>query len=70
MKTTVKCQSEVPDPLIGIRMSERERQAAKAYLRQGEQIAYLLFAAIAVVRSVVSGAARAFQAMARTKPAN
>ena len=35
MKATVKRQSDVADPLTGIRMSECERQAARAHLRQG-----------------------------------
>jgi len=70
MKATVKRQSEVADPLTGIRMSECERQAAKAHLRQGERIADFLIVAIAAVRSMTRFAARAFQALARTKPAN
>jgi hypothetical protein len=66
MKATLKSQSEMVDPLIGIRISECERQAAKAHLRQGERIADFLIAAITAMR----GVARAFQALARTKPAN
>jgi len=70
MKATVKRQSEVADPLIGICMSECERQAARAHLRQGERIADFLIAAITAIRSVMRGVARAFRALARTKPAN
>jgi hypothetical protein len=70
MKATLESQSEGVDPLIGVRISECERQAAKARLRQGERIADFLIAAITAMRSVMRGVARAFQALARTKPAN
>jgi hypothetical protein len=70
MKATATPQSKVVDPLIGIRISECERQAARAHLRQGERIADFLIAAITAVRSVMRGVARAFRALARTRPAN
>ncbi len=70
MSATAMRQSKVVDPLIGMRLSECERQAARAHLRQGERIADFMIAAIAAMRSVVRGVARAFQAMTRTKPAN
>jgi len=59
-------QSKVLDPLSSMRMSECERQAARAHLRQGERIADLLIAAIAAMRGVT----RAFRSLARTRPAN
>lgn len=70
MSATAMRQSKVVDPLIGMRLSECERQAARAHLRQGERIADFMIAAITAMRSVVRGVARAFQAMMRTKPAN
>lgn len=66
MKATLKSQSEGVDPLIGIRISECERRAAKTYLRQGERVADFLIAAITAMR----GVPRAFRALARIKPAN
>jgi len=70
MKATVKRQSKEADQLTGIRMSECERQAAGAHLRQGERIADLLITAITAMSSMTRVAARAFQSLARTKPAN
>ena len=70
MNPTAMRQSKVVDPLIGIHMSECERQAARAHLRQGERIADFLIAAITAMRSVMRGVARAFRSRARTRPAN
>ena len=70
MKVTAKSRSEVVDPLIGIHMSECERQAARAHLRHGERIADFMIAAITTMRSVMRGVARAFRLRARTRPAN
>jgi hypothetical protein len=70
MNAAAMRQFNVADPLNGIPMSECERQAARVHLRQGERIADFLIAATTVMRSTTRNAARAFQAMLRTKPAN
>jgi hypothetical protein len=70
MSATAMRQSKVVDPLIGMRMSECERQAARVHLRQGERIADFMIAAITALRSVMRGVARGFRSLARTRPAN
>lgn len=67
MRAIPKRQCSLIDRLNHIRMTERERQAAMAYLRQGEIVADVMIQATVGIRSVMQFIARGFHALARGK---
>jgi hypothetical protein len=67
MKAITKRPCSVIDRLSHIRMTDRERQVAMAYLRQGEIVADVMIQATVGIRSVVQFIARGFHALARVK---
>lgn len=65
MKTSAKSQRQLISRLDQIRMTERERHAAKAYMQQGEFVADLIIQAYVAIRSVVQLVERGLRGFAR-----
>lgn len=66
MRVIAKSQRSVLDRLDDVRMTEQERQAAKAYMQQGEFVADLILGAAGMIRSVLQRVERGLRALTPT----
>ena len=67
MKTGANSQRQLIKRLDQIRMTEPEREAAKAYLQQGEIVADLVIQAYAAMRSVAPLVERGLRAFVQAR---